>query len=227
MGDLLAQLVPEIIGLIVTPASIVACLLLLSSERPYRNVAVFGGTALAVYALLGAVALFAGRAIGAHETQDPTTVRGWISLAIGVLFLVGGTTSFLRRPPRQEAAAADHLPGWARKLAAPTLPILVGGAVVLALLNPNVVIFFSGMGMVMTADLAAGQHAIGILVLVVASILDYVVPTLIFAVSGDKGRGSLRAAQSWLVRHDRIIGAVLLLVFGLMFTVRGLSQVTG
>jgi hypothetical protein len=229
MGDLLAQLVPEIIGLAATPAAIVACLLLLGSRRPYRNVAIFGGTVLVLYSILGAVALTAGRSVEAQTTEEATTARDWLGLVIGLLFLVGGVVALVRRPaPRPEGGpegAGEHVPGWARKLAAPTPATLVGVALVLALVNPNVAIFFSGVGAVVAADVTVGEQVLGLLVLVLASVLDHLVPTVLYAVAGIPGRHRLHAMRDWLVRNDRVIGAVVLLVFGVMFTVRGAAQV--
>lgn len=224
MGELLAQLVPEIIGLAATPAAIVACLLLLGSHRPYRNVAVFGGTVLVLYSVLGAVALAAGRSVDAQEAEDATTVRDWIGLVVGVLFLVAGIIAVARRPAPRLEGAAEQMPAWARKLASPRPATLVGVAVVLALVNPNVAIFFSGVGSVLAADVSVGEQVLGILVLVLASVLDYVLPTVFYAVTGLPGRHRLRAMRSWLVRHDRAVGAAVLLVFGTMFTLRGLTQ---
>lgn len=233
MGELLAQLVPEIIGLAATPAAIVACLLLLGSHRPYRNVAIFGGTVLVLYSILGAVALAAGRSVEAQTAEEATTARDWLGLVIGLLFLVGGVVALVRRPaPRSEVGpeggpegAGERVPGWARRLAAPTPATLVGVALVLALVNPNVAIFFSGVGAVVAADVTVGEQVLGILVLVLASVLDYLVPAVLHAVTGIPGRHRLRAMRSWLVRNDRVIGAVVLLAFGLMFTVRGAAQV--
>lgn len=109
MGELLAQLVPEIIGLAATPAAIVACLLLLGSHRPYRNVAVFGGTVLVLYSILGAIALAAGRSTGAQATEEATTVRDWIGLVVGLLFLVGGgcsrSSGGRRHGPREQPSS--------------------------------------------------------------------------------------------------------------------------
>lgn len=227
MGDLLAQLVPEIIGLAVTPAAIVACLLLLGSHRPYRNVAVFGGTVMVLYAILGAIALAAGRSVDAQGTAEATTARDWIGLVVGLLFLAGGLAAVLRRPAPRPEGAAEEMPGWARRLARPKVGTLVGVALVLAIVNPNVAIFFSGLGMVVAADISVGEQVLGVLILVVASVLDYVVPTVLYAVTGIPGRHRLRGLRRWLVRNDRVIGAAVLLVFGVMFTVRGLVQVLG
>ncbi|MFI2489039.1 GAP family protein [Promicromonospora kroppenstedtii] len=224
MGDLLVQLAPEFIGLAMTPAAIIACFLLLGSDRPYRNVAVFGGTVVIVYAVIGAAALAAGRAAGTHQTEEPAAIRGWIGLGVGLLFLAGGVASAVPRRadrPRESGAPAPDL---ATRLAHPRLPTLVGIATVLALLNPNVAIFASGVSTVVTADVTRGAQAAAVGLLVLASVLDYIVPTVLHAVLGVPGRRQLGEIRQWLVRHDRPIGAVVLLVFGIVFTVRGLVR---
>jgi hypothetical protein len=38
MSEMLSALVPEMLGLVVTPAAIAACLILLGSSRPLHNV---------------------------------------------------------------------------------------------------------------------------------------------------------------------------------------------
>ncbi|MFJ3408344.1 GAP family protein [Promicromonospora sp. NPDC090134] len=222
MGDMLVALVPEIVGLAVTPAAIIACLLLLGSVQPYRNVAVFGGTVLVVYAVLGVVALVVGSAAGAR-TAGPAGA-GWVSLVVGVLFLAVGIVAAARRPAPEPAGRGEAMPAWARKLSVPTVPALMGIAVVLAVVNPNVAILLSGLTTVVTSDVPLGTRELGVLVLVVASVLDYVVPTVLFAVAGVPGRRQLRELRFWLIRRDRVIGAGVLLVFGVIFTVRGLSR---
>ncbi|MFD7307918.1 GAP family protein [Promicromonospora sp. NPDC059942] len=222
MGDMLVALLPEIVGLAVTPAAIIACLLLLGSVRPYRNVAVFGGTVLVVYSVLGVVALVIGNATGARSAGPAGA--GWVSLVVGVLFLAVGLVAATRRPAPESAGRADAMPAWARKLSVPTVPVLMGIAVVLALVNPNVAILVSGLTTVVTSDVPLGTQELGVLILVVASVLDYVIPTALYAAAGIPGRRQLRDLRFWLIRRDRVIGAVVLLVFGVIFTARGLSR---
>ena len=50
---------------------------------------------------------------------------------------------------------------------------------------------------------------------------------LVFVLAGARGRGWLESATRWLLAHNRVIGIVVLLVFGVLFVGRGLAQVAG
>ena len=67
---------------------------------------------------------------------------------------------------------------------------------------------------------------VGVLALLGASLLDFVIPVLAFVVSGDAGRAFLRRVTLWLIRHNQTLGVVLRTAFGLLFAVRGISQIT-
>ncbi|SDT26430.1 GAP family protein [Microlunatus soli] len=266
MSELLRQLLPEMLGLVITPAAIIGCLLLLASTHAFRNVALFGGTFLVVYAVLSAIVLTIGHSAGASSTDEPAAVRGWISLVVGLLFLIGGVVSWLRgrhrkvAPPTARAAAdaavhpaslvrtvaaplpplarqdpaqkvadsAHHdQPAWVQKLTDPTPGFVLAAALVLAIANPNIAILGSGLGIILTADNSLAGQLLALSLLLLASLLDFIVPTIVFLFAGERGRGLLRTATRWLVAHNQIIGIIVLLVFGLLFTGRGCAQILG
>jgi threonine/homoserine/homoserine lactone efflux protein len=126
------------------------------------------------------------------------------------------------------AAAQDgDAPGWVRTLSDPSLRQVGVISLVLAVVNPNVAILVSGLTIVNTADVSGGQRATGIVLLLVASMVDFVVPVLLYLVTGESGRRLLRRATGWLIRHNQVIGICVLLAFGLLFVGRGLGQVLG
>ena len=51
------------------------------------------------------------------------------------------------------------------------------------------------------------------------------IPVLAFVVSGEAGRVFLRRVTRWLIRHNQP-GVVFLTAVGLIFAVRGISQIT-
>lgn len=235
MWELAGQLLPEMVGLAVTPAAVVACLLLLASSHPYRNVLALAAPFLAVYGVLSVAALAAGRAADA-ASDEPSTVRGWLSIAVGVIFLVVAFMSWLRPRLRSAAGApaarATHRaameePGWVSALRDPSVGLVLGAGLVLAVVNPNVAILVSGLGIVVTADVRLSAQISGIVLLLAASMIDFVLPTLVFVAAGERGRGWLRSATKWLLAHNHVIGIVVLIAFGVLFVGRGLAQVTG
>jgi Sap-like sulfolipid-1-addressing protein len=227
VGDLVATLAPEIVGLAVTPAAVIACLMLLGSSHPYRNVACLAGVFLVVYGVICVVVVALGRVSGT-STDDPSTAHGWAGLVVGILFLVGGVVSWLR-PPRVVATAETTsvpLPGWAARLRDPSVKLVLAVALVLAVLNPNIAILASGLTLLVARDSGAEQ-LVGVALLLAGSMVDFALPTLAFVVGGERGRAHLRSATLWLIAHNRVIGIVVLLAFGLLFAGRGLVQVLG
>ncbi len=233
MWELAGQLLPEMVGLAVTPAAVVACLLLLGSSHPYRNVVALAVPFLAVYGVLSIVALVVGQATDA-ASDDPSTTRGWLSIVLGGIFLALAARSWLRSQQRpvedapsgrgtHRAAIAE--PAWASRLRDPSVGLVLGAGLLVAVVNPNVAILASGLGIVVTADVSLGVQLGGVALLLAASMIDFVVPMLVFVAAGERGRRWLRDATSWLLAHDRAIGIIVLLVFGVMFVGRGIAQV--
>jgi threonine/homoserine/homoserine lactone efflux protein len=234
MWELAGLLLPEMIGLAVTPAAIIACLLLLGSGHPYRNVIALAAPFLALYGLLAGAALIVGQTADT-SSDDPATARGWISLVVGVFFLGAGAVSWfrpLRRSVEPRSAGAmspadTTEPGWVSQLRDPSLQLVLGAGLLLAVVNPNVAILISGLGIVVTADATLGVQVGGFVLLLAASMVDFVVPALVLVLARDRGRGWLRAATRWLLAHNRAISIVMLIAFGVLFVVRGLVQITG
>jgi len=234
MWELAGQLLPEMVGLAVTPAAVVACLLLLGSSHPFRNVVALALPFLAVYGVLSVAALAAGRAADAAD-DDPATTRGWMSIVVGVIFLAVAVMSWLR-PRLQSTAgapsarathrAAMEEPGWVSALRDPSVGLVLVAGLLLAVVNPNVAILVSGLGIVVTADVRLSAQISGIVLLLAASMIDFVVPLLVFVLAGERGRGWLRSATGWLLAHNHVISIVVLLAFGVLFVGRGLAQVT-
>lgn len=235
MWELAGQLLPEMVGLAVTPAAVAACLLLLGSSHPYRNVVALAVPFLAVYGVLSIIALVAGQVTDA-ASDDPSTTRGWLSIVVGVIFLALAARSWLRSQQRPadgaSSARGSHRaaiaePAWASRLRDPSVGLVLVAGLLVAVVNPNMAILASGLGIVVTAEASLGVQLGGIALLLAASMIDFVVPMLVFVAAGERGRGWLRDATSWLLAHDRAIGIIVVLAFGVLFVGRGIALVTG
>lgn len=270
MWELLVQLAPEMLGLMATPAAVIGCLLLLGSSHPVRNVLLLAGIFLAVYALLSAVIILAvGMTPAPPSGSSSSSLRAWISLVVGLLFLFGGILSAVRgrhtdrnagvstepritdQPPTGEpdgtavgtapplragavgtsapAFTSEHVapPAWIGRLVDPSAGFVIFAALVLAIANPNIAILASALGTILTAEVSLGGVAVAVLILLLSSMIDFIVPSILFAVSGPHGRERLRSATAWLILHNHTIGVVVLVGFGLLFTGRGFGQLTG
>ena len=215
MGDLIVVLLPEILGLIVTPAAIAGCVLLLQSRSPLRNAFSFGGAFLLVYAQLAVAALLGG---ATEPTATSQTVSHWVGLVIGFAFLAIGATIWIRH-----GAVASGAPKWMQQLEAATPRTAFVAGLALAIVDPNLVIMMAGMSAIASAQTSVAVALAGTVVLLVAAALDFIVPIGAYRLLGERVRSGLDTAKRWMIEHDRALSIGVFLGFGALFTVRGLT----
>ncbi|MFD4265781.1 GAP family protein [Rhodococcus sp. NPDC058481] len=214
MGDLILLLIPQMIGLVITPAAVAGCVLLLQSDNPIRNALSFGSAFLLVYTVIGVAALLGGAGDPSATSQ---TVSHWIGLGVGVLFLVVGLFQLLQR----KKLAAEK-PKWMVELeeATPRRSFMIG--LVLANFNPNLFIMLSGMSIISSSDSTWAQALVGTVLLLLASVLDFLIPIGAYVLLGDRARRGLDRVKSWMVRRNKELGVGVFLGFGALFTIRGI-----
>ncbi|TQF74924.1 hypothetical protein FK531_02350 [Rhodococcus spelaei] len=213
MGELVLLLIPEMIGLIITPAAIAGCVLLLQSNNPIRNALAFAGAFLFVYTMIGLAALAGGAGDPSATSQ---TVSHWIGLTVGLLFLAVGLAQLLQR----KKLVAEK-PKWMVELeeASPRRAFVIG--LLLANLNPNLFIMLSGMSIISSSDSTWAQALVGTALLLLAAMVDFLIPIGAYVILGDRARRGLDSAKSWMVRRNKELGVAVFLGFGALFTIRG------
>ncbi|MGW0180998.1 GAP family protein, partial [Nocardia sp. NPDC003345] len=168
MSDLAVQLLPEILGLLVTPGAIAGCILLLRSGRPVRNPLVFGSAFVFVYFLIALSALLGGATGEGSTSHRASSVAG---LLIGLLFLAGGAVLALR--PRRAGNGRPRLLDELRD-AGPRRVLVAGLG--LAVINPNLFIMMSGMSVIASSHVGPGRALLATCALLVAAALDFLIP---------------------------------------------------
>lgn len=211
------DLVPEWIGLILTPAAIAGCILLLQSRHPYGNAVAFAAAFLVLYTVISLVVLAIGGTV--EPSEDTATAKGVVGISIGGLFLLIGLVIALHHKQTREGP-----PHWATMLeqAQPTGAFMAG--VVLAIANPNVFLLLSGLGIVADSATDRGHQVAGVVFLLTGVALDFMIPIVLFAVFGQRARGWLDAGKSWMIAHDRGLTLTILFGFGVLFAGRGIGN---
>jgi Sap, sulfolipid-1-addressing protein len=216
MGSLLIELLPFAAGLAVTPAAIATGILFLGSKRPLANAIAFAAAFSIVYAGLAALVLFAAQA--STEPLVDTRTKAGVTLAIGLLLLGLALLGWLRgrgRTPHR-GRLLDLVEG-ARPAEA------LGLGVALAVLNPNIPILLGGLATIAAAEVSTAAQVVGAVFLLAASQLGLAGPILWYvARPASAGRG-LDRIKEWLARHERAVDLGVLLVFGALFTIKGLA----
>nr|WP_198428870.1 GAP family protein [Nocardia bovistercoris] len=210
---MIGRLLPELLGLVVTPVAVVGCVLLLRSGNAVRNAYAFGAAFLLVYLQIGIAGLLGG-AGGEHAT--PAAVAHWFGFLVGVLFLGFGAW-VLARPPARAGP-----PRWLTELESAGARRAFATGLVLAVLNPKLLIMLSGVSVIASSDAGPGAAIFATLLLLVSAALDFAIPIGMYVLLGVRARRGLDRATRWMVANDRMLAVCVSLVFGLLFTVRGL-----
>ncbi|WP_054812861.1 GAP family protein [Nocardia arizonensis] len=214
MGELFWQLLPEMIGLLVTPAAVVGCVLLLQSGNAVRNAYIFGAAFLLVYSQIGVAGLLGGA--GEPHAASPA-VAHWVGLLVGLLFLAIGAWLLLRRPVR-----GGRPPGWAGELGSAVTRKAFAVGLVLAVLNPNLLIMLSGVSVIAGSGVGVGGAIGATALLLFCAALDFLIPIGMYILLGVRARAVLDVVKRWMVVHDRLLAVCVFVGFGLLFTGRGL-----
>ena len=228
MTELIVQLIPLVIGIVMSPLAIMALVAILVSKMARANGIAFliGWVVGVVGVVLFGLWLFS--VLGVHELRDPPVWTYVVRLVLG-LFLLGGGVWVYRRghvhiaamaeasTPAQVAAAAPQLPGWLQTVSTfrPARSLALG--VGIFALNPvdascaliaALDITIAGVDTSSTAWVVAGFCLVGV--------LPIAVPVIYVLVRGAKAQPFLDGLRTWVASHTNVLNAALLLVIGAM-----------
>lgn len=212
MGDAIGQALPIAVGVMVSPLPIVAVVLMLLSGSARANATAFVLTwFVTIGAIVAIVALLAGS--GDDNADTPASWSGWLKIVLGGLLLLLAVRQWQGRP-RGDAGAAT--PKWMAAIdtftpvKAASLAALLGG------INPkNLLLAVSGG--VAIAGAAGGDVGASLGAAVVFAIIASVgvaAPVVVYLVARDRAATLLDELRTWLIQHNAVIMAVLLLVIG-------------
>ena len=193
-----ADLVPEWIGLILTPLAVVGAIVLLGTERPMPNALSFAGSFGLNYLILSVIVLWVGTVATGIDADG--AARYVVGFVMGLLFLGLGLAVLLRH---HLGAAPGQKPHWAVVLETATPVRAFLGGFALSLINPNVVILLSGLTIVITSGQTIGTQVMGALTLVLASLIPFAIPIGIYLIMGERGEDLLQVDDGARSGPDR------------------------
>jgi uncharacterized membrane protein YdjX (TVP38/TMEM64 family) len=136
---------------------------------------------------------------------------------MGSLLLALALLAWLRgrgRPP--------HRPRWL-DMVDTAHPRRRWASVALAVLNPNIPILMGGLTTIAAAGVLALGQFWGAVVLLAGSQIGLTGPILWYVVRSAAARQNLDRFKHWLGQHERLVDLSVLVVFGTLFTLSGLS----
>lgn len=219
MLELVAELVPQAVGMAVSPLPLIAVLLMiLSPDGRGRSIGFAVGRVLAVLATVVAVA---GLSDLATQGAEGTRLGAAIRLVLGVVFVLLALSKLRSRP---KGADDRETPGWMQALdGMPPARALRTGFLVTAA-NPKELIFGIAAGVVIgSATLPLGMVAAALLTYAAIATITVVVPVMAFLLIGAPVLAVLEPVRTWLVRYYNIIIAAVLAVIGAVMIGKGLA----
>jgi hypothetical protein len=225
MAESLAAILPIAVGIILSPLPVVAVILMLFSPRARANGLAFLAGWAAGLAAVGALTLLLASTQDVEQGGTPArwTLALKLLLGAGLLFLA--YRAFEKRPRDGEQPS---LPAWMRAVDAFTAPRALGLAALLSGVNPkNLLLTVSAMTGVALAGLPAGQSVVLLVVFVLVSSLGVAVPVAYALLGGQSARETLDGWKTWLVAHNSVVMAVVLLVLGVKIFFEALAGLVG
>jgi hypothetical protein len=221
MGSLLAELVPFVVGLAITPAAITVTILLLGSKRPVANASCFAVAFAIVYGIVSIVVL----AVSGTRSKPliSSGTKAVITLCVGLVLLLFAILTEVRHR-RAEVLPADapaRRTGLLATINTATPAKAFSLGLILAVLNPNIPILLAGLATIAAAPVSLAGRAVGAVLLVAGAELGLLGPLGWYLLRPATATTMLERAKGWLARHEHALDLAVLIIFGAIFTIKG------
>jgi hypothetical protein len=221
MVDIVSGLVPVAVGVALSPAALIELILVLFSKRARVNGVVFVTTLMITVFAVAAIGAFALKATTDDSTDQPSTVKGVVLVLLGALALVIAWRNWTQRSdtsvPRVFDTIANMGPGAVFVLALGAVP-----------LNPkNLFMVLAAGAQAAASGESTGTIVAALLVFTVLATSPFLVAIGYVLVAGDGAQERLAVVRDWLMRHNRLIMAIVLGVLGLVVLGQGWAAVAG
>jgi len=225
LAEALAAVVPIAVGVILSPLPVAAVILMLFSPRARSNGLSFLGGWLAGLATVGALTLALASSQDVEAGGAPARWALALKLLLGAGLVFLAYRSFEKRPRQGEE---PPLPEWMKAVDSFTPARALGLGALLSGVNPkNLILTVSAMAGVALAGLPAGQSVAVLIVFVLVGSVGVAAPVIYALAGGQSARDTLDGWKTWLVLHNAVVMAVVLLVLGVKVFFEGLAGLVG
>jgi threonine/homoserine/homoserine lactone efflux protein len=225
MGQAIGGSLPLALGVALSPAAIIAVVLMLTSRRAKVNGPVFVLGWLIGLGIVGAVVLAVAGAGSASRSGTPAAWVDWVKIAAGVVLLLVAARVFRSRPHGDEQ---PQMPKWLATIDKTTPLAALGLGAAMSGANPkNLVLAVGGAAAIAQTGIPGGQQAIAYLVFALAGTLGAGIPVIIYLAMGTRSDKLLAGLKDWMSAHNAAITAVLCLIIAAKLIGDGISGLAG
>jgi hypothetical protein len=212
VGQAIGQLLPFAVGVAVSPMPVVAMVLMLITPRARVNGITFVAGWMAGIAVAGAILLAIAGPTSASDEGAPADWVSWLKLVLGAVLLLVAVKEWRARP----AAGTDPpMPKWMGALDDLRPPKVGGLAVLLGTINPkNLLLIVGGAAAVAQLGVSTGDQVVAWIVFTLIASIGVAAPLVIYFALGERAAAVLDELQTWMVRNNTAVMAVLCLIIG-------------
>jgi hypothetical protein len=213
----LTELVPLALVVALSPLSIIPAVLVLHTPRPRPTGLAFLAGWLLGLAALTAIFIEVSSLLGGLGDKPPGWAS-WLRIVVGAALILFGIYQWLTRKK------SEHTPKWMQSLGKLT-PVRAGAAAVaLTVVNPKVLFICAAAGLAIgTAGFARATDVwLALVWFVVVAGSTVALPTLAYAVLGDRLDAPLTRLKDWMERQHAALVAAILVVIGLLVLYKGI-----
>lgn len=213
MGAAIVQAVPMALAVAISPIQIIAIILLLLSPRARTAGPAFLIGWLVGMIVIGGLALALADSIGVdRKADDPSTIGSLLQISLGTVLLLLALKQWRSYRSKEDKAG---LPGWMAGISGASPIRAAGMGAALSGVNPKIVLFTIGASVsIAQAGASTAAELVALAVFIILGSITVIVPVVWRLAAANRASAVLATWQTWLVRNNAIVMAILLLVFG-------------
>jgi hypothetical protein len=222
-GDVIAELLPLIVGATAVPFYPIVVLLMLQGQGGLVKAVAFVAGNIAVRLAQGVLfGLLFGVEMAASSEDAQRLGVSTLLLIVGILLLITAVKKW------QKEEDPDAPPQWMSAIGGLSAVKALGAGALLVTAGVKQWVFtLSAIGVIGEAELGEVASTGLYLIYVLATQTLVVLPIVGYAVVPHQAARPLKAAESWLEQHNRVIVITVSLIFGVWFLYKGVTGLIG
>lgn len=220
MGNGVGEVLTFGAGVAISPAGIIAVILVLFSRRARVNGPLFLLGWVVALGVLSAVVYAISNQSNAGSSNTSSDSVSWLKIALGVGLLLLARREFRKRP---EPGVDKEMPKWMKRVDGLTPIQALGAGAALGAANPkNLALAIGAAAGLGQLGLSTADAVVALIVFVAVGSLTIAAPVVYHLIGGDRSKAQLEGLKDWLALHNDAVMAVLFLVFGVALIAKGI-----
>ena len=204
---------------ILSVGSITLVILLLISDRGWKNGLAYMLGYVSSYTLIGVSVVVAGYHATGNNTGKPSIISAILLIVLGTLLLWLSLRNW--RKPATESSTEPRFFSIVNKIT--PFKAFAFGALVSIINFKNLALFMSALSVVILSNLLIAEKITITLLVVFVFCLSVIIPVFIYVSFPQRANSLLEGIKQSVERHSRSIGIWLPFIFGILFLIRGIT----